>query len=530
MANDVVQTTTDDVSDDCSVKQSNTTNHVIEPSKEIRETVLKWCFKPKDDKSHAVANTHFNALKKIKSLFPEVQIFTNHGDELKTFKSTLSYQEYLRHFKLQYVKAYPQKKRKAMYIVIHRIYSPVSLSEIRNNADVSAMLKQVNARISTHQWKEEDTRISVLGFFLKIDPSSCLHTELEARVRQKIAKKTGKELTKIPELRCVFNTPFVYHEDGTRTATKAYALQVKSSDVTEMIELLIKTYKGEEGFVFHKMRHHSQQVYTNAIRKQNNFMSSLRVIPIKGVHREVMVHLKKSIMEIEGVKDVLMHKLTDKIGRWSVLTNEHHFKRITSTINCHLDNNVNDIYRNHKMAPDLAGFDLPQTAFKHQPNDDDSEGSVSSWISYATACESVFTMEEDRYDKPPTDDRPRPQAWGLPDQVQTHTFMSTPVSSIANTTQNEELLKSEQERARLSREVSELREQLKLFMASTGQQNTTPVATTLPPNMEEIIAITVKAALQAMRIEMSAESFTNEIPPVNNDETMNSFAQEDESK
>ena len=55
------------------------------------------------------------------------------------------------------------------------------------------------------------------------------------------------------------------------------------------------------------------------------------------------------------------------------------------------------------------------------------------------------------------DDRPCPQTWGLPDHAPTNTFMSTPVSSMANTTlviQNEELMKSEQERARLLREVS----------------------------------------------------------------------------
>ena len=84
-----------------------------------------------------------------------MQIFNIHGDELKEFASTLNYSEYLRHFKLQYVKDYPQKKRKAMYLVYHRIISPVPIGEIQRNSEVSAMLQNVNARVSTHQWSED---------------------------------------------------------------------------------------------------------------------------------------------------------------------------------------------------------------------------------------------------------------------------------------------------------------------------------------------------------------------------------------
>ena len=486
--------------DDISVNTVTIDNLVIEPRKELKESTLKWRFSPKKDKSDEVARTHFNALKKIKRLFPEVQIFNNHGDELKEFASTLNYSGYLRHFKLQYVKDYPKKRRKAMYLVYHRIISPVPIGEIRRNSEVAAMLQNVNAKVSTHQWTEDDTRISVLGFHVKVDPSNCLQTEMEERLKNKIAMATGRNIKTIPRFRCGFCSPFVFHDDGTRTATKSYDVQVRSKDAKLMIELLQRTYQEEPTFIFHKLRHHNKQTYTNAIKKQNNYLSKSRVIPIKGVHKEVMFHLENKIRQIAGVQDILQHRLTDKIGRWSIVTDEEYFKATTSIFDIGLENQVNEMVRMHGIQADIEGYDTPQLAFKNRPTDDSSQGTATSFLTYATACNSVFTMEDDKFNEQTMTDRPVQQAWGGPPSIPktlTTTVMSTPMSSIAAVSQvNEELAISEQERARLAREVSELRAQVQILIEERKkdkekEKKSEAPAAVIPvmPPINEIISI-----------------------------------------
>ena len=209
-----------------------------------------------------------------------------------------------------------------------------------------------------------------------------------------------------------------------------------------------------------------------------------------------------------------------------------------------LDNQVNEINRAHGTKPDTDGYEIPQLAFKNRPTDDSSQGTTSSFLTYATVCNSVFTMEDDKFDEPPTTDRPVQQAWGAPPSIPktlTTTVMSTPMSSLAPVSQaNDELAKSEQERARLAREVSELREQVKILIEDRRKekekekekekdQDVKTGSPGLPP-INEIISIAVEASLNAMRVEYGNIPFE---PPDNtnvnlNDQTMDSFAQENE--
>lgn len=58
-----------------------------------------------------------------------------------------------------------------------------------------------------------------------------------------------------------------------------------------MIKLLKNTFKNDPYFIFHQILHEDQTVYANAIRTQNEYLVDSRVIPIEGVHQDVIFFL-----------------------------------------------------------------------------------------------------------------------------------------------------------------------------------------------------------------------------------------------
>ena len=105
---------------------------------EEKEYTIKFVFRPEEDQNRNVAKLHYDTLYTISQVYPEVKIFDNRGSKLnrKKLEALKTYSAYLRHFDLHYSKGNESKKRKPMYIVIHRFQSKVSISEIRRHSAV----------------------------------------------------------------------------------------------------------------------------------------------------------------------------------------------------------------------------------------------------------------------------------------------------------------------------------------------------------------------------------------------------------
>ena len=159
-----------------------------------------------------------------------------------------------------------------------------------------------------HLWKEDETQITNLGFYVNVDPSNVTKEYFGERICTKISVCTHRDKKKIPKFHCGFSSPFVIEEGGTRMSTKAYDLQCKQSDAKDLITLLQETYKTNPQFVFHRIRHHNLTAYKNAIRKQNSFLAKSRVVPIKGVSMDSMLYVLNEISQIPGVIDTFPHK------------------------------------------------------------------------------------------------------------------------------------------------------------------------------------------------------------------------------
>ena len=217
--------------DDVSVSMAMAENCFLTSHDEVKEYVVKFLFRPNTRSNNTkVAQTHYNMLRCITHLYPEAQVFDNFGKTMKELPLIKTFDAYLHHFKLQFVKANPNKKRKANYLTFHCIRSSISISEIRKNSEVVALLNKQNTCLTIHLWKEDETQIANLGFYVKVDLSNVMKEYFEECIHPKISECTRCDKKKIPQFHCGFSSPFVIEEGGTRTSTKAYDLHCKQSD------------------------------------------------------------------------------------------------------------------------------------------------------------------------------------------------------------------------------------------------------------------------------------------------------------
>jgi hypothetical protein len=489
--------------DDISVNTVEARNSIIVNAGERQEYVIKFLFRPSDDSNNSeVARTHFTILKTINDIYPdETTIFDNYGATMKEFPTPKSYDQYLRHFKLQYVKGNQGKNRNPIYLAFHRLHSTIPISEIRKHHVIAALLQKVNTRLTTHHWLEDETRISTLGFFVGVDPGNYLKEDYQEFIRSKIATATKRSKKNVPKFQCGFTSPFIM-SDGHRTSTKSYDIQCRQKDAKELIKLLHITYQSAPGFVFHKLRHVDAQTYTNAIRIQNSYLSKSRVVPIHGINSDIMFTLENEILQVDGVLGILRHKDTDTKGRWSIMTNESHFKPICAEFKEHLHNWV--LFYSEQF-PNPLTFPPPGLAFRNQQEDDDSGISFNT---YMTNASSIYTVQEDVFDLPPARSNPAPQAWGGdPIPALLDSTVSTPANSGIST---EEYDTVKRDNERLKRELATLTSRFDQYLNS--QTPPPPAHNNFPPSfdMKEFIAATTQAVLQSVA---EAQLQRGQIPP-----------------
>lgn len=115
--NDKMQDDKDDTDND-SVATAEGNNRTIANKGERKEYVVKFLFRPtNENKSSEIALTHYKILKTINEIYPdETTIYDNFGQTIKEFKPPKSYDEYLRHFSLQYVKGKAKSESMLSYL------------------------------------------------------------------------------------------------------------------------------------------------------------------------------------------------------------------------------------------------------------------------------------------------------------------------------------------------------------------------------------------------------------------------------
>ena len=258
-------------------------------------------------------------------------------------------------------------------------------------------------RLMVHLWKEDETQITNLGFYVNIDPSNVMKEYFEECIHTKISECTRHDKKKIPKCHCGFSSPFAIEEGGTRTSTKAYDVQCKQSDAKDIITLLQETYKTDPQFIFHQIRHHNLTAYKNTIRIQNSFLAKSHVVPIKRVTMDAMFYVSNEISQIPGVIDTFPHQDLASHGRWSIMTDTMHVKPVITALEINLVAWTRFYCDREDITP--GTLPPPSLVFRTQPYEDHSDATISTYMSAFT---NMYALQDNSCDQPPQFNGPSP--------------------------------------------------------------------------------------------------------------------------
>mmetsp|Transcript_18791 Transcript_18791/g.51449 ORF Transcript_18791/g.51449 Transcript_18791/m.51449 type:complete len:595 (+) Transcript_18791:762-2546(+) len=371
------------------------------------EYTLKFVFRPKGlPNPELVSIGHSTILNLITEHFPDALVYTNKfsSDPYKGPQSLKieSHLKYLEHFTISHSPGDNSGKRSPIYEVYHRVVTSDSLSNIRNHPNIKAQLKEYNCRIVNHQWSENDRDIKHLGFLLDVDPRNYRSTDLHEQLCNKLTKENNLMTSdQLPAFRVGMTSPFL-RKNGITHRTRAYDIQCHQKDVQKMKKLIAHAFKKEKTFMFHKMRHENELAYLGAIQRQNYYLDTTMTIPVENISEDVMFYLKDaigqdSLVNIDGVKDVLKHNRMTTTGRWNIQVDRQKFDSVCKFLRQKLETLCADICHSNNL--DQFGGS-PHIALRARA-DDASQGSFNTYMSTCTVQEMTGIIPElDRYDEP----------------------------------------------------------------------------------------------------------------------------------
>jgi hypothetical protein len=188
--------------------------------------------------------------------------------------------------------------------------------------------------------------------------------------------------------------------------------------------------------MFHKVCHTHPDLYRNAIRTQNSYLSSIRIVPIQGITEDAMFYIDRNIHNTDGVKSILHHRLTSTHGRWSIVVAGGRFESVKTEFRLNLAKWNDDALANNNI---ITPPSFPSARLSFKTDNSDEAESDSGRSSYITACSTIYsdrtddhyTDDHDHHDEPPDASLPVHQAWrvNIPSVIAT-TNSPPPTNSI----------------------------------------------------------------------------------------------------
>lgn len=432
----------DDIANNFSIEINDTT-----PTHQ--EKTIKFIFRV-DNATQAsnVSTGHYQWLDKVVKIYDKrIKVMDNFGRHMKKFEVG-SAAEYATHFNIHHRPANDQHKRKAMYTIIHRVYTTLSLRELRGNAELASIMQFYKMNLSNHDWTEDVVSTVSFGFFVNHDPTNEPKSSFETKIRNKIASTTKTSKNKIPNFKCTFTAPSIDH-NGMKLRCKAFDIQCERQHSKDFHKLLTRTYASSADFMFFKARYHKDNtIFKKAIVAQNTYLGNLRTIPIQGISPDLMFYLENDILQAHGIAAIHAHRDTDSKGRWNLETTVTQFTQATQLIKRNLTHWAHK-YKDETETP-ATNFPPPSLSFKNTSYSKSSDlsdsssdtGSFQSWFTTCTDSYSSISLTEASNFNNHDDDLPVAQAWNLPTTspppvITTETTTTAPSSAITDQLQKD---------------------------------------------------------------------------------------------
>lgn len=224
-----------------------------------------------------------------------------------------------------------------------------------------------------------------------------------------------------------------------RLATKTYNIQCQWIHAKTLIRLLEHTYADTHpSFILHKVRHTHPEMYCDAIRKQNAYLSLIRIVPLQGISEDAMFYTAVHIEQTRGVKAILYHWSTADQGRWSVVVSHSQFENIKKEFRLNLVKWFKQACETHHLLINPS-FPQPGLAFK-SGNSYKEESDGKGYQSYLPTCSSIHSIQTDdsykEYHDHPDSSWTAPQAWkvNIPSVIATTTPPKPPTQPAPSPT------------------------------------------------------------------------------------------------
>jgi uncharacterized membrane protein len=199
-------------------------------------------------------------------------------------------------------------------------------------------LKDHNCYLTEHKWEETIWDTNTIGFVTNIDPSFYNPTQAHTKFLQMMEQKKNainetRIRIKIPPFKMVFSSPTTYLPSNTRTSTKAYSIEVKQADQTQMMQVLKSIFSDNLSvFVPHSMKYKYPESYEKAIKYQTWQITNNSMIVLQNISESAMYYIETHIKAIKGVKDLLPAKDVEYTGRHNILADKNEFQQIRNQL------------------------------------------------------------------------------------------------------------------------------------------------------------------------------------------------------
>ena len=336
--------------DDASDITPTDTRNVRRSQRAVAEKVIKIRFQPQDRSNDPIDPSliHIQLIREVqKALGSDVEVYDNKGNKVPTIDPLRwTRAHHSNAFDLHAVNGtkpsrYQMTKnhtgREQTVIIVHRIRTSWTLSDIKMLPEVNKLLRDHDVYLSEHRWKETIWNTTQLGFIVGLDPQFYDPEQAAERLAQDIKKHIiGKP--KIPHFRMAFCTPVAKINDkgNTSVRTKAYAIETEKVNSMEMLSLLKKVYRETGEFVPFQMRSKYPEAFIRAIKAQTQTIATNRTIVLNNIGTDAILYLSHWIENVEGVKDIVPYRTVETDGKFRILVKTQDFHRVRNTLIEHL--------------------------------------------------------------------------------------------------------------------------------------------------------------------------------------------------
>lgn len=319
-------------------------------SRTIEEVVVKLSLRGRSAFDHdRAAERLSNILSSMKHDFStEVTIYSNVGPIFsETSFSTLH--NFKTKFDMTETITGPPTRRAYTLFIILRIHTSKSLSDIRNGASTSVLLKQANARFTKHPWLETQREVVSMGFITGFCPRYQTSHQATSKFKSFLVCHAKLREDRLPKFALTMATVKAQAPSGVTYVCSTYELQVQRQDVDKMRDILSKvashvTPTDAFRFVSYRMRHSNPSAFAKFVHYQAKHVLSHRIIAIQGLNPDRAFHFTTRLSEVypEAIEVLETHRthapntFGAPIGRYNVLCKETDFVKLARSMTASL--------------------------------------------------------------------------------------------------------------------------------------------------------------------------------------------------